>query len=465
MSIVRVVAKPVEVEIAASSDPAEVGEVIVQAPGWLEPDPYPTYVSALTDGVVEQMLVLEGQQVKAGQVVARLVAEDAELAVQAAEAELALRRAEADAAEADLRAAKTDWDNPVERERAVAVAEAKLGELEAERIRLESTVTEHEARVAEVKQQFDRIVKLLPNATSELEVEQARLRVESLEAALAATRQQVQVVGTMISAQQAEVEAASQNRNLRVSERLQLESAQAGIARARATVKQAQAALAEAKLRLQRTQVTSPVSGVVMTRVASPGDKVMLRGDMQHSAHIVHLYDPQQLQVRVDIPLADAAKVGLNQPATVIVDVLPDQTFRGVLTRLVHKASIEKNTIEVKVSITAPAPQLKPDMLARVKFHAASHATDDSTAATQQQLRVFAPEDALQVDGSDYTAWVLHADGDGHVARRRHVTLGSHRETGWVEVVEGLRPGDVLITDAAGLEEGQRVRIHQELKP
>src|SRR5829696_1920050 len=53
----------------------------VQAPGWVEPDPFAVSVSALTDGVAKEVLVLEGQRVKAGQVVLRMVDDDAKLAL------------------------------------------------------------------------------------------------------------------------------------------------------------------------------------------------------------------------------------------------------------------------------------------------------------------------------------------------------------------------------------------------
>ena len=62
------------------------GEVTAQAPGWIEPDPFHTDVSVLADGVVAEMLVLEGQRLEAGQVVARLVDDDARLALERAEA-------------------------------------------------------------------------------------------------------------------------------------------------------------------------------------------------------------------------------------------------------------------------------------------------------------------------------------------------------------------------------------------
>ena len=66
---------PVVVRMATDSGGGGLGTV--QASGWVEPDPYPVAVTALTEGVVAEVLVLEGQAVKKGQTVARMVSDDA----------------------------------------------------------------------------------------------------------------------------------------------------------------------------------------------------------------------------------------------------------------------------------------------------------------------------------------------------------------------------------------------------
>src|SRR5262249_44025106 len=43
------------------------GTPLFQAAGWVEPRPTPVLVTALTEGVVEQLLVVEGQEVRAGE--------------------------------------------------------------------------------------------------------------------------------------------------------------------------------------------------------------------------------------------------------------------------------------------------------------------------------------------------------------------------------------------------------------
>ena len=84
------------------------------------------------------------------------------------------------------------------------------------------------------------------------------------------------------------------------------------------------------------------MAGNVLRRLKGPGDKVMLGMDDPHSSHVVHLYDPGALQVRVDVPLADAAQVGVGQACEVVVDILPDEIFAGEVTRVTHEADLQK---------------------------------------------------------------------------------------------------------------------------
>ena len=46
---------------------------VIQAPGWVEPDPNPLFVSALTEGIVEMVIPLEGERVEVGDTIAMLV--------------------------------------------------------------------------------------------------------------------------------------------------------------------------------------------------------------------------------------------------------------------------------------------------------------------------------------------------------------------------------------------------------
>ena len=414
--------------------------VSVQAPGWVEPDPYPTYASALASGVIDEILVLEGDRVTKGQPIAHLVIEDAKLAVDRAAAQLASRQAE-------LRAATANWDSPTELNRQVDVAKARLGETAAAIAELDALINQKLAQEAEAQKVLERLSGAEPGTFAVLDVERAEFQLAARTAEVAATRKKIPVLEAARVRQQAELAAAKEALELRIADRQRLDGAKAAVALAEAT-------LAEARLRLDRMVVRAPADGVVMERLKAPGSKVMLDMDNPHSSHVVHLYDPERLQVRVDVPLADAAKVSVGQEATIVVDVLPDVEFKGRVTRFVHAADLSKNTLQAKVAIAAPSPLLKPDMLARVKFLAAPSA---ATVGASGGNSVLVPANAL-VDASDNAAsvWLLAADGD-HV-NTRDLELGPVYQENWRVVRAGLNPGDVVVINPApDLRDGQRV--------
>ena len=72
----------------------------------------------------------------------------------------------------------------------------------------------------------------------------------------------------------------------------------------------------------------------------------------------------------------------------------------------------------------------------------------------QRLPRTFVPADAV-VDDS---VWVIQDDDDGTgIARRRSVRLGTAEHDGWVELVEGVQAGELVILDSEGLRDGDRV--------
>ena len=436
---------------AAATRPASgsSGAVVAQAPGWVEPDPFAISVSALTDGVVEEVLVLEGESVTRGQVVARLVAEDARLALAKAEAELLSRRAE-------HKAAKDTWDHPVERDKAVKLSQAMCEEASAELDRLPLELEAEKSRLKEYEVEYQTNSALPEAAIGRLEVAKSKYRMETQAGVVKALEAKKLVLEAKSHQAEADLVAARENRRLRIEETRALAAADA-------TVKLAEAAVAEAKLRLERTAVRSAADGVVMQRLVEPGSKVMFVGDMIHSAHIVRLYDPKRLQVRVDVPLVDAAKVGVGQAARVSVDVLPDRVFEGVVTRAVHEADVQKNTQQFKVAIKDPAQQIKPEMLAKVKFLASSSGQQTPTAKESSSAgggMVFAPEGLIRKEGEEH--WALAYDGRERRAVRRAVVPGDVRQEAWIEIREGLAPGDRLIVSERAVSDGQRVRVTGE---
>ena len=419
--------------------------VVAQAPGWVEPDPYPIYASALANGVVETVHVLEGQTATADQVLVELVKDDATLALDSAQADLAK-------AQATLAAAQADLKEPVALQRAEAMTRAQVNAKKAALTRLDAEVAKEQARLDELTAAYDRLAKLSEQSVSKLKVEEAKYRAQSQRALLEATKHRRPELEAELATAQAEHDAAKRELELKTQLRRAHDEATAA-------QDASQTRVAEAKLRLKRMTIKSPIDGIVMARLVGPGSKVMLEMDGPHSAHTIHLYDPASLQVRVDVPLADAAKVGMDQRAEIVVDVLPDRTFTGRVTRLVHQADIAKNTVQFKVAITAPSPLLKPDMLARVKFYSGSSTTQNSqSAGSNTNGSPVAIQTSAVVEQGDepFVWWVSPIN---HRIEKRSITLGESRSDGSILITRGLNPGDLVVDQPdPALQENQRVR-------
>src|SRR5690606_23959071 len=140
---------------------------------------------------IREVLVLEGDAVEAGQAVARLVDEDARLAVARAEAMLQQREAERAEAQAMAEAARRTWEHPIERERAKAVAEAALARARAELARWPAVVATEEATLDRLREERERVEAMFDKgATNEMEAIRLRHEMAAQEGVLEAAQAQ-----------------------------------------------------------------------------------------------------------------------------------------------------------------------------------------------------------------------------------------------------------------------------------
>jgi len=449
-------------------DGAPTSDVTVQAAGWLEAEPFFIACTALADGVVETMQVLEGDRVEKGQIVATLVAEDSELRLARAEADLDVARAELGLAEAELVAAQRDWDELVDRTRAIETAKAEVAEAEAELAQLPSLIRAATARLIRRQEELKREeLSRERNASTDLDVIVAQQHVEAQRAVVASLEAQRPMLEARIERLRADRRAAERHMDLRIEERLRLDSAEASLARTKASVARAAAIRDEAALELERMVIRAPIDGYVQRRIKVPGDKVVRGMDDPHSSHLVHLYDPERIQVRVDVPLADASHVFVGQRCEVIIEVLPDTTFAGEVLLTTHEADLQKNTLEVKVKVLDPSPLLRPEMLTRVRFLPRG-ATRGASGAERPvnpservaSARVLVPSEALDAAGGAPRVWTVRdRRGDRGIARPVRVEPLQETDEGWMAVTGPLHPGELLVVSAQGLRAGQRVRI------
>lgn len=451
VTVVPVVVRQAEVRRA--------GTPLFQAAGWVEPRPTATFVSSLASGVVEELLVVSGQKVEAGETIARLVTVDAKLAVDRAEADLSLAEATVGQAQAELTAAEQLYENPLTMRAALAEAESLLAETQSELAGLPSRIDAAEARLRFARQQLSGR-RAARDAIAERSLQESESQTDGAAAELAGLKTRQQTLPRQVEALQDRRETLARQLDLRIEEAKRLAAAKANVQAAEARRLQAEVSLEIAKLRLSRMVVTSPMDGRVLALVAGPGTFVTgqeAQSNPQASA-IVSLYDPAMLQVRADVRLEDVPRVTPGQPVVVETGA-SSKPIPGVVLEATSSANIQKNTLEVKVALESPPPAVRPEMLVKATFLALPTQKAPSSEE-QKRERILVPRRLVQGEGESRIVWIAAADG---IARRRSVSLGKAGTEDLVEVAEGLRPTDRLIVGGReSLVDGDHIEITGE---
>lgn len=408
----------------AGGNPFE-GNVLFQASGWVEADPFVHKATALLAGVVEEVYFLEGQRVEEGDVIARLIDEDAEINRANAEAAHGSALSRVDVAKAEL-----------------LVAEGRLK-------RSERSGESERRRLAELSDLALRAEAMGNEVIPEQEIVQARLRVRTQ--------------GSRVEALEAEIDLA----------RAEVEKARQNLSAAEFAAAQSKAFLAMRDLELERTRIVAPIGGIVQRLFAVPGQKKMLAADDPDSATVAWIYDPERLQARIDVPLAEAGALFLNQAVLIETELLPDVQFRGHVSRIVGEADLQRNTLQAKIRLEQPDERLRPEVLCRAKFlnTRISLSVEDTLVNDPNRrggrkvaenrlggLRLFIPEASLS-ETVNQEGTVFIVDESGKRLAQRTVRLGPERRGDYMEVLSGLLPGDrVLVENISSFRDGNRIK-------
>ena len=236
---------------------------------------------------------------------------------------------------------------------------------------------------------------------------------------------------------------------------------QAVIAGIRADVQQAEAELEMARVRLNRSVIRAPISGVVIQKTVEAGQTVAAS---LSSPPLVKIAELEEMKVSAFVDEADIGKVKVDQQVEFQVDSYPGRTFRGKVVRIFPSPLIKDNvvTYDTEIRVSNHDLALKPGMTANVTI----------ILARRQDVLV-APGSALRVSGRDIRQlypdqprrgggrrrgrpsaeqrrrWMLEGRGgvwvyqDGKPARKR-IRFGA-TDARNMEIVSGLQAGDQVI--------------------
>ncbi len=205
-------------------------------------------------------------------------------------------------------------------------------------------------------------------------------------------------------------------------------SSAADLERAEATARSADAQLELLQIRLERSVVRAPFTGVVGRRYVSLGDYV----NTSTKLTALHSINPQYAVLQVPERYSDKLKRG--QLVSFQVAALPGRNFSGEVVFVDPGVELPARTILIKAIVPNPRRALAAGMFIEARL-----------ATEIRPNAVVVPEDAILPLQGETFVWVVK---DGK-ADRRGVTLGV-RTAGWAEVQGGVEAGDQVVV--GGLE-------------
>ncbi len=294
----------------------------VRATGTLTPMTTVLVGSQLSGQIVE-ILADYNSQVKAGQIVARLNSD-----------QIKTRR---DAAQADVAQAKAD----------LQVKRAQLDRARSTRLKANSTVRDLEAQrdrtaaqLADAKRTFERQNELFNrNTGSQQALDTARTQVEVQVATLASSEAQIASAKAELNGLDADILLAEG----------QVQSGEA-------LISQREAKLKDILIDLERTDIRSPVDGVVVQRQVDLGQTVAASLSTPTLFQIAQ--DLRTIDIYANVDEADVGRLKRGQPVTFTVNAYPSRTFEG----RVEMVRLGAQTIQNVVTYTGVIRVANADM-------------------------------------------------------------------------------------------------------
>jgi RND family efflux transporter MFP subunit len=376
-------------------------------------------------GILRQINVREGDVVTRGALVASIDATQVDAAILQAQANAAQASAGISQAAEQARAAAAQ----------VSAAEANAGRASADVARARAQLAQAEADLAQARADFSRDAALAERGfVSPARLESRQTRVDVAQATVAAARTGVTAAQAGAAAASSGVSQASAGAGAAV----------AGIRAATGRASAASAGVSAAAFDRGSSRLLAPADGVVLSRLAEPGE-VTAPGQPV----LVVADETSPLIVRLPLSDRDVAKVARGDPARVRVASLGLETT-GEVIRVAERADPRTGAFDVDVRLTGAPEAVKTGFFAEVTL--LGTAADLAPAGHQT-----VPAESL-IEARDGVASLFVLMANRTTVRRAQVRFHGFR--GEEAVVEGLRPGTLVVTTGGGfVSDGGQVRV------
>jgi RND family efflux transporter MFP subunit len=215
------------------------------------------------------------------------------------------------------------------------------------------------------------------------------------------------------------------------------------ITAAQAAVHQSEANLAIAQRQLGNTQITAPISGVIASRTADPG-QVLSPGQA-----VATVVDLNSVYLKGDVAEQALNRITIGQAVQVKVDALPGVTLRGTVQEVNPSGSTTNRNFSVRIAIPYMDRKFKPGMFARGVIYTGHSAQD-----------MLIPKDAIEEQQGTQMVYTVDAS---NVAKRHVIAVVREDDTfAQLEPSTDLHIGDhVVTTGHQNLQDGVKVNVQQ----
>lgn len=169
------------------------------------------------------------------------------------------------------------------------------------------------------------------------------------------------------------------------SAKAEVEASRQIILAAQYTVQSQEASVSEARKNLTRTEIFSPVNGVVSKLSVEKGERVVGTSQMA-GTEMMRIANLNDMEVSVDVNENDIVKVSLGDTSVIEVDAYGTRKFKGLVTEIANSATTTAQTTSDQVT----------NFVVKIRILRASYA--DLTAKYGNRRSVFRPGMSASVD-------------------------------------------------------------------
>jgi HlyD family secretion protein len=292
-------------------------------------------VAAKTGGRIQEIMVREGDQVRAGQVIAVLDDDQLKAREGAAKSDVQMAEARLVRSQQQIGVLQLQLDEShLGVDQARLDAQGRVHQAEAQVAAAEAQLAQAQAAYSQVLHDAEQLTKLArQGVVSENEGLRARSAAEAQSAVVQAARKQVEATHGGLTV----ARASHLNPQIRTAQssaiQQQIAQAQADVNAAQADIERARAQYQEARANRNDLRIVAPFDGTVATRAAEPGEVVVA------GTPIITLVNLGQVYLSAFVPEGQIGRVRVGQRARVYLDSDPQRPLDAVVARINPEAS------------------------------------------------------------------------------------------------------------------------------